>query len=113
MVEVDQPLPTGSVFIVQEHPDYDYSSAGEYGPIVTLLAAYDKLYDMDLTRRKLFSKLHKFSELDYLLLTGHPAAIALAAMIAAEVNNGRVKVLIWDRRLKRYHAAQITLPVTL
>ena len=96
------------VFVVQEHPDYDYSPALEYGEAVALLSPYDKLYDMDLARRKMTSKLHKFGELDYLLLTGHPAAIALAALIAASFNYGRVKVLIWDRRMRRYHTAQIT-----
>ena len=46
---------------------------------------------------------------DYLLLIGDPAIIAVAAAAAAKINNGRFKVLKWDRDDKTYYDIEIDL----
>ena len=58
---------------------------------------------------KLKQELRDFNDNDYLLLIGDPAIIAVAGAIAAEHNNGRFKVLKWDRNETRYYDIEIDL----
>jgi len=44
-----------------------------------------------------------------LLLIGDPAIIAVAGAIASENNNGRFKVLKWDRNEMKYYDIEIDL----
>ena len=61
---------------------------------------------------KLRQELKTFNDDDYLLLIGDPAIIAVAAAVAANVNNGRFKVLKWDRDDKAYYDIEIDLNPT-
>ena len=58
---------------------------------------------------KLKQELKDFNDSDYLLLIGDPAIIAVAGAIAADVNNGRFKVLKWDRNEMKYYDIEIDL----
>jgi|TARA_R110000824_G_scaffold64906_3_gene169417 hypothetical protein len=58
---------------------------------------------------KLKQELKNFNDDDYLLLIGDPAIIAVAAAVAAKVNNGFFKVLKWDRDDKAYYDIEIDL----
>ena len=58
---------------------------------------------------KLRQELRDFNDNDYLLLIGDPAIIAVAGAIAADINNGRFKVLKWDRNESRYYDIEIDL----
>ena len=58
---------------------------------------------------KLKKELSTFCDNDYLLLMGDPAIIAVAAAAAAKINNGRFKVLKWDRDDKTYYDIEIDL----
>ena len=58
---------------------------------------------------KLKQELRDFNDDDYLLLIGDPAIIAVAAAVAAKVNNGFFKVLKWDRDDKAYYDIEIDL----
>jgi len=58
---------------------------------------------------KLKHALKDFNDNDYLLLMGDPAIIALAGAVASDVNNGKFKVLKWDRDEKRYYDIEIDL----
>tara|TARA_R110002072_G_scaffold134830_2_gene275905 strand:- start:197 stop:502 length:306 start_codon:yes stop_codon:yes gene_type:complete len=58
---------------------------------------------------KLKQELKNFNDDDYLLLIGDPAIIAVAAAVAAKVNNGFFKVLKWDRDDKEYYDIEIDL----
>jgi hypothetical protein len=53
--------------------------------------------------------LSKFTDEDYLLLSGDPVAIAIAGALAADHNQGRMKTLKWDNYEKRYYPLQIDL----
>jgi hypothetical protein len=61
------------------------------------------------TIRKLNQKLAGFCDDDYLLLAGDPAAIALAASIAARFNNSKFKMLKWDRLEEKYYPLEADL----
>ena len=58
---------------------------------------------------KLKQELKDFNDDDYLLLIGDPAIIAVAGAIASDVNNGRFKILKWDRNEMKYYDIEIDL----
>ena len=58
---------------------------------------------------KLKQELKDFNENDYLILMGDPAIIAAAGAVVSENNNGRFKVLKWDRDEKKYYDIEIDL----
>ena len=43
-----------------------------------------------------------FTDNDYLIAVGNPSLIAVAAAVAAQANNGRLKVLQYDNRVEAY-----------
>ena len=53
--------------------------------------------------------LKDFNDNDYLLLIGDPAIIGVCCAIASDINNGKFKVLKWDRNDKRYYDLEIDL----
>ena len=61
------------------------------------------------TVRRLREGLKDFSDDDYLLLIGDPAAIGIATSIASENNRGRYRLLKWDRQEAEYFDINIDL----
>lgn len=109
-----------TVFVVQEpvirdrstgdiRPRFDLTPASRYGDLEVLLPAGNVVLSAAPMVKELRSKLMRFSDEDYLVCVGDPSAIAVAASIAASFNNGRYKLLKWDRREHGY----IVVPVNL
>lgn len=107
-------------YIVQEPVRRDTSSGElvplmnfkrvlEYGEPVVCLPPGVLLLSPAPTTRKLRESLKNFTEDDYLVAVGDPTAIAVAGAICAEVNQGRLKMLKWDKPTKRYMTVQIDL----
>lgn len=82
-------------------PKYDMSSAARFGELVYLLTPNAKPHDPSVTV-ELNEKLLGFTDEDFLLLVGNPALIGFAVAIAADNNDGRVKVLQWDGKNREY-----------
>ena len=61
------------------------------------------------TAARLKRGLARFSDEDYLLMVGDPSAIAVAGAVACMMNNGRMKVLKWDRQEMRYYVCEFDL----
>jgi hypothetical protein len=80
----------------------DLSPASEYGEIEVLLAHTQSLYAPVPTIRKLREKLSDFCDEDYVLPVGDPVLMSTVSMVAAEMNQGRVAFLKWDRIQRRY-----------
>ena len=59
--------------------------------------------------RKMKRMLKDFSDNDYLLLTGDPAMIGVACSVVSEVNNGKYKLLKWDRQERQYYPISINI----
>jgi hypothetical protein len=87
----------------------DLSPAAEYGELEVLLAHTQSLFAPVPTVRKLREKLENYSEDDYILPVGDPVLMSTVAMVAGEMNNGRVKFLKWDRILRRYIVIQVDI----
>lgn len=105
------------VFITQEKlrrnsegqlvPEFDMTPALRFGDPEVLVPAGRALFAPVLTVRTIKEKLANFGDEDYLLTIGDPSIIAVAAMVASEINKGRVKLLKWDRQLQEYLPIQI------
>lgn len=92
------------VYVVHQHTvarggervnKYDFTEAEKFGAIVYLLGDDAQPGDPSVAET-LVQKLEHFSDTDYLLLVGSPVFIGLAFAVAAEYNDGRVKVLQWS-----------------
>lgn len=90
-------------------PLFNLRPAMRYGDIKVLL----KHKNLGLTYQPIVEDLKKalrqFSDDDYILSTGDPAAIGVAVAIAAMYNSGRVKILVWDKRFHEYNEAAVDL----
>ena len=94
-----------TVYVLQEM-GRNIRSAEKFGDLKVLLPDNKQivLSSGPLTH-KLMKELRDFNDSDYLLLIGDPAIIA----IAADVNNGRFKILKWDRNEMKYYDIEIDL----
>ena len=90
--------------------DYNVRSAEKFGELKIMLPDRKQmiLASGPLTF-ELQKHLKEFNDNDYLLLIGDPAIIGLCCAIASDFNNGKFKVLKWDRNDKRYYDLEIDL----
>ena len=98
-----------TVYIVQEVPGRNLVPAAKYGELELLLPAKTNLMlstGPEVARLK--RQLLDFSDDDYLLLIGDPAAIGLCCAIAASIN-GRFSVLKWDRQEMTYYSVSFDI----
>ena len=101
-----------TVYVIQEM-GRNIRSAEKFGDLKVLLPDNRQIVlSSGPISFKLRQELKTFSDDDYLLLIGDPAIIAVAAAVAANVNNGRFKVLKWDRDDKAYYDIEIDLNPT-
>ena len=98
-----------TVFVVQEAIGKNLLPAAKFGDIKILLPAGQVAYSPAPTVRRLREKLSHFSDNDYLLLMGDPAAIAIAGAVACERNNGKMRLLKWDRQERQYFPIDVDI----
>ncbi len=91
------------VYIVQESIGKNFISAKEFGELDILLPQGQIILSPGPTVFRLRKKLHSYNDNDYLLCIGDPIAIALASMVAASINNGKVNFLKWDKQTGQYY----------
>lgn len=106
-----------TVFVVQEilkresngmaRPKHDLTPAAKYGNLVFLLPPEAGRFSSGLYAERMSKLLANYSDKDYILPIGDPAAMMIAGAIAAHKNKGSVNVLSWDRLTGGY------LPVTV
>jgi hypothetical protein len=98
------------VYVVQENRKHDLVPAMSFGELRSLLPEDEGIVlSTAPVIRRLRVGLKKFSDEDYLLLSGDPIAIGLATAIAADVNNGRVRLLKWHKREQHYFVVNADL----
>ena len=100
----------GTVYVVQESPGKNIAGAMGFGTLQVLLSYHEQIaFSSEKAVAELREKLRGFGNEDYVLPIGDPAAIAIACMVASEVNKGLVKLLKWDRQEMKYYPVQIDL----
>lgn len=90
-----------------EMPSMNFNPAKEFGELVFLLPSSQSLLAPVPTVRALKEKLRNFTDEDYILPVGDPALISTVAMVAANINHGRVNFLKWDKGDRCYQPIQI------
>ena len=82
----------------------------EFGDLDILIPAKEQVALSAIpTLRRMERKLVKFTSDDYLMLSGDPVCIGIACALAAVANNGRFKVLKWDRLEEKYYPIEVDL----
>lgn len=98
------------VFVIQEQSSKNILPAADFGEIKVLLPSGAQItFSPGPVTRELMRGLAKFNDEDYLLLMGDPVAIGIATAAAAHHNQGRVKMLKWDRQERQYFPISINL----
>ena len=98
------------VYIVQENPNVNVIGAARFGELIPMLPPGRQITLSSQPVVKLLSKkLNDFCDDDFLLAMGDPVAIAIASMVAGEVNNGKVNMLKWDRENQCYYNVPIDI----
>lgn len=105
---VQEPMRRDSVS-GQMVPVMDFRKVLEYGDPEVCLPTGKVALSPAPTVYQLRDKLRNFSDDDYLVAVGDPSAIAIAAVIACENNLGRMKLLKWDKDMRRYILVQIDI----
>lgn len=99
-----------TVYIVQEVPGRNVLSALSYGQLECLLPpGMQVTLSSQPVVRRLKHSLRNFNDGDYILLMGDPVAIGIACSVAGMVNQGRYRLLKWDREQRLYYPLQVDL----
>jgi hypothetical protein len=98
------------VFVVQEVPGRNLLPIRDWGePIVVLPAGSQIVFSSAPTVRKVRQALRDFNDEDFIVPIGDPAAIGVVCALAALVNEGRFRMLKWDRQEQTYYEVRIDL----
>jgi hypothetical protein len=98
-----------TVYVVQEVQGINILSATKFGELKLLLPAGQVTLSAGPTVSRLRKGLKEFSDNDYLLLIGDPAAIGIATAMAFNMNRGKAALLKWDRQEKQYYPINVNI----
>lgn len=99
-----------NVYVIQEQVGRNILPARRYGDIKVLLPPHHQImFSPQPVVHRLRDSLRNFSDDDYLLLMGDPAAIGIATTIACDINSGRVKLLKWDKQESDYYVIEVDI----
>lgn len=93
-------------------PRVNLAPAADWGEPVVLLPYSQISLDATAAVAAMRQRMISFTDDDYLVPIGDPVLMCAAAALAAFLNNGRVKMLKWDRKRKSggaYVPIQLTL----
>jgi len=100
----------GKVYVVQENPNVNVIGAGRFGELVPMLPPGKQITLSPAPIVRMFKSILKdYNDNDYILAMGDPAAIAIAAMVASDINHGLINILKWDRENRAYYSVKIDL----
>lgn len=109
---VQQPvrrLPGGGDWV----PAFDISPAKKFGRIEFVLlkpgniSTEEDRFETILNHVR--NAVKNYSDADFILPTGEPVAIAMVCMCAAQANNGRIRLLKWDKFSHAYETVNINI----
>ena len=105
------------VYIVQNHasynhktglmvPRFDLSPAEQFGELVFLLSPITVPSNPKKVIAELRKKLRDFCDDDYLMMIGNPCLISFCAVVAADINEGRVNFLQYNGSQRAYRVVK-------
>ena len=98
------------VFVVQETMRHNVLPAQQFVDLVFLLPPQVQIgFSPGPMVNRMKRVLRDFTDQDYLLLIGDPAAMSIAAAIASQYNNGKFRFLKWDKREMKYYPIVVDL----
>ena len=98
------------VFVIQETMKHNILPAQAYGELVFLLPpTFQISFSPGPIVVRMERHLRGLTDDDFLLLIGDPAAMSVAGALAAKFNNGRFKLLKWDKREMKYYPIQVDI----
>jgi hypothetical protein len=98
------------VFVIQETLKHNLLPAQAFGELVFLLPPTLQItFSPGPIVVRMERELRGFTDQDYLLLIGDPAAMSIAAAIASQYNNGKFRFLKWDKREMKYYPIAVDL----
>jgi len=104
-----------TVYITHEMRGRNISNALEYGVLKVILPAEMQVIENPIQKKIIIEMIEEilkdFNDDDYLLLSGDPACIGICFGVAALNNNGKVKLLKWDRHEEAYLPLDIKLEI--
>lgn len=96
------------VFIIQETMKHNLLPAQKFGEFIFLLPPGAQItFSPGPMVVKMERLMRTFTDSDFLLLIGDPAAMGVACALAAKHNNGRFSLLKWDKREMVYYPIQV------
>ena len=98
-----------TVYVVQESPGKNLSGAREFGELEVLLPPGQVAFSPGPTVRRLRHSLRNFSDEDFLIPIGDPAAISIAVSLASYFNQGKFNILKWDRQEHIYIPIKVNI----
>ncbi len=84
-------------------PLYDLSPAIRFGTLEVLLPHGPILLSTEPTIACLKDRLKDYTDDDYIMCIGDPAAIAAAVLVAGKITGGKVSLLKYSREEKQYN----------
>lgn len=98
------------VYVTQQNPQFNYAPATRFGAIEFLWPPGFQLQaDATSAVASLDSALSDAAAGDYLLMTGDPSIMGLAAVLMARKTGGVLNFLKWDNALRDYYAVAADL----
>lgn len=102
-----------TVYVVQQS-DKNITPAMDFGAVEVILPNGPQvMFNAAHAVRLIRQAMYRFTEDDYIIAIGDPAAIGIACAVAAERTGGRFKMLKWDRQEMRYYPVVVDLNVAL
>lgn len=99
-----------TVHITQDTEGRNFLPAKAYGELNLIMPSKAQvILTATPAIRRMRRELRDFSDDDFLLLSGDPAIMGIALAVAADINQGRVKILKWDRLEKTYYDVSINI----
>lgn len=100
-----------TVFVVQEVNGKNILGAERWGRLRVILGSGQSLtFRPEKTIEHISSEMEDFSEDDYILAIGDPAAIGVVSALAAARCNGVIRMLKWDRQERVYYPVKLIIP---
>lgn len=98
------------VFVVQETMRHNVLPAQQFGELYFLLPPNVQIgFSPGPMVNRMKRHLQKYTDDDFLLMIGDPAAMSIAAALAAQYNNNKFRLLKWDKREMKYYPIAVDL----